>query len=69
MIVWLALTLFISSLGMFVSMKIYKMRYSKKGDRNNQKIATNPALDSPSKNTRSKGKAGKTKHVFASFDH
>ena len=55
MIVWLALTLFISCLGMFVSMKIYKMRYSEKGDQNNEKIATNPALDSPSRNTRSKG--------------
>ena len=56
MILWLTLTLFISSLGMFISMKIYKWRYSAKGDRNNEKFSNASEPDSPSRNTRSKGK-------------
>ena len=55
MILWLTLTLFISSLGMFISMKIYKWRYSAKGDRNNEKFSNASEPDSPSRNTRSKG--------------
>jgi hypothetical protein len=47
-------------------MKIYKWRYSAKGDRNNEKFSNATVPDSPSKNTRSRGN-NKTMDNFRSF--